>query len=258
MAPKEDNIHTVVSFIKNIFSGFVNGIKEGIAWILDKFNSLPPGLQVVLAAMFPIIGIPLLIMSNWDTITEFFGNLWINVKTRFTDGIQSIKDFFSGLPEWFRESGRKIIETFTSGIMSAISAPAKAVKDGLQKVRNLLPFSDAKEGPLSTLTLSGQRMLETVSTGIDLSSELPAERVQESLGKIELSGKKLGKVQLGGDEEDGQPEEKKGKNFIIEKLFLNVSMKELEDLKKLKKLLEEVEDYANSEYEGDGLEPEPA
>lgn len=253
------NWDTVVSFIKNIFSSFVNGIKEGIAWILDKFNSLPPGLQILLAAMFPIIGIPLLIMSNWDTITEFFGNLWTNVKTRFTDGIQSIKDFFNGLPEWFRESGRKIIETFTSGIMSAISAPAKAVKDGLQKVRNLLPFSDAKEGPLSTLTLSGQRMLETVSTGIDLSSDLPAERVQESLGKIELSGKKLGKVQLGGDETaDEQSGEKKGKNFIIEKLFLSVSMKELEDLKKLKKLLEEVEDYANSEYEGDGYEPETA
>lgn len=252
------NWDTVVAFIKNIFSNFVNGIKEGIDWILNKFQSLPLGVQIALAAMFPIIGIPLLIMSNWEAITGFFGNLWTNVKTKFTDGIQSIKDFFSGLPEWFRESGRKIIETFTSGIMSAIASPAKAVKDGLQKVRNLLPFSDAKEGPLSTLTLSGRRMLETVSTGIDLSSDLPAERVQESLGKIELSGKKLGKVQFGGDEAGGQPEEKKGKTFVIEKLFLSVSMKELEDLRKLKKLLEEVEDYANSEYEGDGFEPEPA
>jgi hypothetical protein len=33
-------------------------------------------------------------------------------------------------------------------------------------VRNLLPFSDAKEGPLSTLTLSGARMMETLSGGV--------------------------------------------------------------------------------------------
>ncbi len=252
------NWDTVVAFIKNIFSSFVNGIREGIAWIVNKFNSLPQGLQIVLAAMFPIIGIPLLIINNWSTISEFFGNLWTKVKEKFTGGIQNIKDFFNGLPEWFRESGRKIIETFTSGIMSVITTPAKAVKDGLQKVRNLLPFSDAKEGPLSTLTLSGQRMLETVSSGIDLSSELPAERVRESLGKIELSGKKLGKVQLGSDVSDEPSGEGKRNGLIIEKFFLNVSMKELEDLRKLKKLLEEVEDYANSEYEGSGIEPEPA
>ena len=69
------NWDTVVAFIKNIFSNFVNGIKEGIDWILNKFQSLPLGVQIALAAMFPIIGIPLLIMSNWEAITGFFGNL---------------------------------------------------------------------------------------------------------------------------------------------------------------------------------------
>jgi hypothetical protein len=36
----------------------------------------------------------------------------------------------------------------------------------LGKIRNLLPFSDAKEGPLSALTASGRAMMETVGTGI--------------------------------------------------------------------------------------------
>jgi hypothetical protein len=47
-----------------------------------------------------------------------------------------------------------------------LTAPYEAVKAGLNKLRQLLPFSDAKEGPLSSLTLSGSRMLETLGAGI--------------------------------------------------------------------------------------------
>ncbi|MBF0590188.1 MAG: phage tail tape measure protein, partial [Magnetococcales bacterium] len=36
----------------------------------------------------------------------------------------------------------------------------------LSKVRNLLPFSDAREGPLSQLTLSGSKILETLGVGM--------------------------------------------------------------------------------------------
>jgi hypothetical protein len=40
------------------------------------------------------------------------------------------------------------------------------VKSGLEKLRNLLPFSDAKEGPLSALTLSGERLMGTLGKGV--------------------------------------------------------------------------------------------
>lgn len=254
------NWDTVVAFVKNIFWGFVNGIREGFDWIAEKFHELPQGLQIVIAAIFPFIGIPLLIKNNWGTISGFFGSLWTKVHEKFTGGIRKIKDFFNGLPEWFRESGKKVIETFASGIMSVITSPATAVQKGLQKIRNLLPFSDAKEGPLSTLTLSGQRMLETVSTGIDTVSELPAERVQESLGKIGLSGKKLGKISLTGGNIQGDTSADKERGVTIQKLFMNVSFKEIEELRKLKKLLEDIENYTNSstEFLDDDFTPEPA
>ncbi|MFZ2949446.1 MAG: phage tail tape measure protein [Desulfuromonadaceae bacterium] len=64
------------------------------------------------------------------------------------------------------ESGRAIISTLVSGISSMAMAPVNAIKSIFAKVRNLLPFSDAKEGPLSQLTLSGQRIMTTMGEGI--------------------------------------------------------------------------------------------
>jgi len=64
------------------------------------------------------------------------------------------------------ESGAKLIGTLVAGIKSKLMAPVTMLKSGLTKLRNLLPFSDAKEGPLSTLTLSGARLMETIGAGV--------------------------------------------------------------------------------------------
>ncbi|OHD25781.1 MAG: phage tail tape measure protein [Spirochaetes bacterium GWB1_59_5] len=64
------------------------------------------------------------------------------------------------------ESGRALISTLVDGIKSMAMAPVNAIKGIFMKVRNLLPFSDAKEGPLSQLTLSGQRIMSTMGEGI--------------------------------------------------------------------------------------------
>jgi TP901 family phage tail tape measure protein len=62
-------------------------------------------------------------------------------------------------------SGAKIIQTLVAGIKSVAMAPVEAVKGIFTKLRNLLPFSDAKEGPLSQLTLSGSRIMSTLAEG---------------------------------------------------------------------------------------------
>lgn len=140
----------------------------GCDWIKDKFaaakewfGGLFQGIidavimygPMVLAAIFPFLGVPLLIWQHWDQIKEY-------VRNAINNAIQCISGFN------LFESGKALIQTFISGIKSLIDQPAEIVKGGLAKLRNLLPFSDAKEGPLSTLTLSGQRLIETFAGGI--------------------------------------------------------------------------------------------
>lgn len=62
--------------------------------------------------------------------------------------------------------GRALLETLTAGIRRAAAAPVEAVRGVLSRLRNLLPFSDAREGPLASLTASGRAIPSTLAEGV--------------------------------------------------------------------------------------------
>lgn len=261
------NWDAVVVFIKGVWDSFINGIIDGFNWIKDKISSLPIGFQLLIAAVFPFIGIPMLIINHWDSIAAFFTGLWTKIKTSFTNGINNIKEFMNGIPAWFKNSGKKIMETFSEGILGAITAPVKAVKKGLSKIRQMLPFSDAKEGPLSTLTLSGRRVLETVTTGIHQREDMPADAVEKSFSKVDLTTTKKGIAKINLSEtlngkasanKEAEVSADSSKNVIIQKLIMNVDISKLKNLKDLMKLVAEMEDYNNANGEISSEDAAPA
>ena len=91
----------------------------------------------------------------WDAMLGMLDGVWSGIKT-----------FFSGLKDMFYDSGKAIITTLVDGIKAMASAPVKAIKAVLEKVREFLPFSDAKKGPLSNLTLNGGKIVTTMAEGI--------------------------------------------------------------------------------------------
>lgn len=100
--------------------------------------------------------------KNWDTVKQVAGN----VLQYLSDKVTAILGWLGGKVTEFRQSGAALLGAFTDGIKSVINQPVELVKTGLEKVRNLLPFSDAKEGPLSTLTKSGMAMINTFGAGV--------------------------------------------------------------------------------------------
>jgi hypothetical protein len=58
------------------------------------------------------------------------------------------------------------MNTLVAGVKSAGSAVAGAVKSAFNAVTPFLTHSDAKEGPLSTLTASGRAIMTTLATGV--------------------------------------------------------------------------------------------
>ena len=207
-----------------------------------------------------------------------------SVKTAFSNGITAVKNTVTGAVSWFFESGKKVISTFANGIKSAFTGAVDAVKGGLQRIRNMLPFSDAKEGPLSTLTLSGQRTMTTYAGGLEKASNAPAQAIEKGLGmannvlekttlnaavepipgnmaqaaedekpKPTINREPPKKVSLSGDGEGkgnnngGSSDDGNGaKQVIIQKLLIPVDLKKIKDLQQLLELLKEVEDFANA------------
>ena len=87
------------------------------------------------------------------------------------------------------ESGARIIGTLVDGIKSRAGEIYDSIKDKFAKARNLLPFSDAREGPFSNLTQSGQAIVDTLREGIMQSRPLNVDlermlTLPEGLGRM--------------------------------------------------------------------------
>lgn len=241
----------------NIMGAAKDTIVEKLSNMKQAYEEHGGGIKGIAAAT--IEGVKGYYTAGFTFVDNLTGGKLTAIKNKFTQGIQNIKDKISDSISWFRNSGKKIMDTFTEGIKSAINKPVDMVKKALQKIRNMLPFSDAKEGPLSSLTLSGSKVLSTMAEGIKLTENLPAQEVESALGKVDLTLQKSStqkEDKAGGQESrTGEQEAQVSRNITINNLNLNINPKDIEDLKKLKKLLSEIEDNINSS--GDGV-PEPA
>ncbi len=142
-----------------------------------------------------------MVYRHWDTVKGFLVTAWTTIKdgaVRAWEGLKKIfawsplglvmqgfgvvKNFLSGID--LSASGKALIGTFVSGIKSMAAAPIEAVQGVLAKVREYLPFSDAKIGPLSALTASGAAFLTTFTEGIKAVAMHPVEAVQGVLAKV--------------------------------------------------------------------------
>ncbi len=179
------------------FKGFLGLLATVAISALAIFVSPFAAVAAVIGGL--VAGVVAVIAWNFDSISEFFTGLGKSILSGLSavfDGMKfmflnftplgliikhfdEIINFISSID--LSECGRKLWQTFTDGLKSMISAPVEIVKSGLQAIRNMLPFSDAKEGPLSTLTLSGQRMMETIAGGVGTGAGSLTDAVSSAL-----------------------------------------------------------------------------
>jgi len=173
------NWDKVTGYLVARWNGFKQTIAATGAWIGQAFQTMVAYARqyapLLLAVIMPVVGIPLLIARNWDTIKDAVGNAITAAVNRIRARAQDL-----------RASGRALIDTFVAGIRSVINKPAEVVHAGLAKLRRLLPFSNAKEGPLSTLTYSGMALINTFASGIQARAPYLQAVTASALGGIAL------------------------------------------------------------------------
>ncbi len=184
--------------------------------VLTGDISIMEGLKAIGGAVFDFLATPFrwakdVVVGVWNFISGIFtsigrlvtdaaamiGTAFLNLPIISTlrDLFATIRGFFAGDTTFF-EAGKKLLITLGEGIWSAVTYPFTMLKNALSKLRGLLPFSDAKEGPLSNLTASGAALLRTLAEGIGKAKSLPAAQVSESLLNLvpSLDGRLLPKA----------------------------------------------------------------
>ncbi|MBO1628189.1 phage tail protein [Bacillus arachidis] len=100
--------------------------------------------------------------SIGSSISSVFSSMWNLISSSFSSGLnyvgkivwngfKSILDFLTGLGMTFYNAGRGLIEMIAKGVMSAFGVVKDVISWVAQQIRNFLPFSPAKVGPLSDL-----------------------------------------------------------------------------------------------------------
>jgi len=94
-----------------------------------------------------------IISGNWGQVWNGFKQIVSSAVKGLGSIVGGIRDTvlnaLSGAGQWLVQSGKAIIDGLISGIKGAISGAKDAVSGALQSIRDLFPFSPAKEGPFS-------------------------------------------------------------------------------------------------------------
>ena len=254
------------ALLANPVTWIVIGIVALIAALVLLYNKCEwfrDGVNAVLGFLKEkLLAIPGAVVQLFQSIVTGITTKITAAREAVSNGIKGVKEIITGAVSWFFESGKKIVTTFANGIKSAFTGAVDTVKGGLQKIRNLLPFSDAKEGPLSTLTLSGQRTMTTYAHGLKLAQDAPAEAAEQGLKltRARLEREPVRKIPLGttGSGKDGGEESAgsggSAKQVIIQKVIIPIDLKTIKDLRQILEILKELESYseANEDAEDDG------
>ena len=182
-----------------------SGIATAAQWLWNIAVAAFPIFLIVLAIAAAVAAIwywrdeiLAFLKVAWSKITEVFGAVlgWMKewgptlalllfppalfaaviykFREQIWDGVKSIfgwvVDFFKGLWHIWFDAGGQMMLALVKGILSVREKVKDAVWEVMKSARDLLPFSDAKEGPLKRLTESGRALPETFARGIGLSA----------------------------------------------------------------------------------------
>lgn len=100
------------------------------------------------------------IIKYWNEIVTFFGEMWKKVKEKFLKFL----DWMMAFPKRLYKVGEAIVDNIWNGMKAKWNDMMKWFKDGLQDMRNMLPFSPAKTGPLRDI--HKLKFVETIASSI--------------------------------------------------------------------------------------------
>lgn len=169
----------------SVLSAFDQGFFQGIAQLFRSFNPLSWMIQALDSMTQWLYGFSLAEAGSAviGTLMSGLQGAWGLITGAFDQGVLqgiaallanfSLAGLFAQLlnavaEEVFGfslfEAGGNILRTLTAGISAAAAGPVAAVQSVVQQVRNLLPFSPAKAGPLRDL--HRVRLIETVADAV--------------------------------------------------------------------------------------------
>ncbi len=94
--------------------GGILGLVTGAATLLAPVISALSGvISLLINPITLVIAIGLLLITHWDEVKEAAINAWDNITSKFQSAVDSIKEIFGNIGEWFSERWNDIVAVFS-------------------------------------------------------------------------------------------------------------------------------------------------
>jgi TP901 family phage tail tape measure protein len=192
----------LVSKVGKVFA-WLGGIFAFLKWVVGAVAAAISALAAALglpvwAVVALIAGIAALIAALlafrdkiWEfvkgaavAIWNFLKELWATIKE--IPGV--IWDAIKGLIQKAYEWGKNIILSIAKGIWDYITYPIRAFIELLRRLREMLPFSDPKVGPLRDLSRATRKIGEMVASSLDVRVKMPTIAREPVLSAVRAFG----------------------------------------------------------------------
>ncbi|KQD15122.1 phage tail tape measure protein [Acinetobacter nosocomialis] len=122
----------IKSFFMDLWTGVKNAFNTGVSFIKGIIQSVDQVFadNPLLNLLFPLIGIPRLIIANWSGITGFFSSVWTSITTGVANVWNSIVSYLGPIGDWFAAKWENI-KLVTSVVWSGIKSIVTTAWDNL-------------------------------------------------------------------------------------------------------------------------------
>lgn len=151
------------------FKAILKGIIQVVGAIVDAFKD-PENQETLKEAGHKIIDTFIEgIKKVWENLKKTGEELWEKIKKPIIDGVENAKNW-----------GKDMINNFVGGIKEKWENLKGAVSNVAQGIKDLLGFSEPKEGPLSNFHTYAPDMMELFAKGIRDNEDLVSSQIERS------------------------------------------------------------------------------
>jgi hypothetical protein len=176
------NWGAVSAFFVRLWDGIKGAFSAAWDWIKNIIMGASEWILGAVALFFPFIGIPALIIKHWDTIKEFFGNLWAGITAGFTSAWTGITGFFAGLWDGVKQIFMGFV-SWVGSIIEPVIAPFRAIGETVGGIFGKI--GGFFKGLVGDSAASGSQTNAAFAGGIQQNAPAPAQAFSQSIGGID-------------------------------------------------------------------------
>ena len=188
----------ILAFFTMIGEAITNFLTETVPKFLsDVGNAAAAGLMAIGDFIWNIItSVASAIYNFGGMIAQFFRAQGEAVWGFVQDIINAVSTAFSNIWNNLYQAGRNMLDAVIAGIKSMFGPLADIAGQAVGIFRNFLPFSPAKEGPLSGSgdpMIAGQKIVQRLATGIEMEAPILNDASANAVSNVNMGA---GAVQM--------------------------------------------------------------